>query len=160
MPPGYYYATGAVLNGNVQPGSTTVGTEASLTTIYVAADTQTVNVTFVNSDGRPLQNQVGTVAINGTTGQELSYSDLIADYLTQAGYYADQTGTFVLIVLVIMAVQQTVINNLLRSLFIHPIKKSVSLVIINLNQILLQGKHLSKSQELSLLENMVLRCFK
>ncbi|WP_369671409.1 hypothetical protein, partial [Enterococcus faecium] len=80
---------------NVQPGSTTVGTEASLTTIYVAADTQTVNVTFVNSDGRPLQNQVGTVAINGTTGQELSYSDLIADYLTQAGYYADQTGTFV-----------------------------------------------------------------
>lgn len=95
LPPGYYYATGAVLNGNVQPGSTTVGTEASMTTIYVAADTQTVNVTFVNSDGRPLQNQVGTVAINGTTGQELSYSDLIADYLTQAGYYADQTGTFV-----------------------------------------------------------------
>lgn len=64
-----------------------------------------------------------------------------------------------LIVLVIMAVQQTVINNLLRSLFIHPIKKSVSLVIINLNQILLQGKHLSKSQELSLLENMVLPVF-
>ncbi|OUZ30024.1 hypothetical protein A5885_003204, partial [Enterococcus sp. 8E11_MSG4843] len=95
LPPGYYYATGAVLNGNVQPGSTTVGTGASLTTIYVVADTQTVNVTFVNSDGRPLQNQTGTVAINGTTGQEISYEDLIADYLTQTGYYADQTGTFV-----------------------------------------------------------------
>ncbi|WP_142962476.1 Cna B-type domain-containing protein [Enterococcus casseliflavus] len=95
LPPGYYYATGAVLNGNVQPGSTTVGTGASLTTIYVVADTQTVNVTFVNSDGRPLQNQTGTVAINGTTGQEISYTDLIADYLTQTGYYADQTGTFV-----------------------------------------------------------------
>ena len=73
LPPGYYYATGAVLNGNVQPGSTTVGTEASLTTIYVAADTQTVNVTLLIRMAVHYKNQVGTVAINGTTGQELSF---------------------------------------------------------------------------------------
>ncbi|MGX7240467.1 pectate lyase-like adhesive domain-containing protein, partial [Enterococcus raffinosus] len=92
---GYHYATGAELNGFVQPTSTTVGTDASLVTIYVVADIQTVNVTFVNSDGTPLVGQVPTVSINGTSGTEISYADLVYGYLTEAGYYADANGTFI-----------------------------------------------------------------
>ena len=92
--PGYHYATGSELNGFVQPTTTTVGTEASLVTIYVTADIQTVNITFVNSDGTALVGQVPNVSINGTSGAEISYADLVVGYLTQAGYYADANGTF------------------------------------------------------------------
>ena len=71
-----------------------MGTEASLVTIYVTADIQTVNITFVNSDGTALVGQVPNVSINGTSGAEISYADLVVGYLTQAGYYADANGTF------------------------------------------------------------------
>ncbi|MFR3684311.1 MAG: pectate lyase-like adhesive domain-containing protein, partial [Enterococcus sp.] len=91
---GYHYATGSELNGFVQPTATTVGTEASLVTIYVTADIQTVNITFVNSDGTALVGQVPNVSINGTSGAEISYADLVVGYLTQAGYYADTNGMF------------------------------------------------------------------
>lgn len=92
---GYHYASGSELNGFVQPTTTTVGTDANLVTIYVSADIQTVNVTFVNSDGTALVGQIPNVSINGTSGAEVSYADLVYGYLTQAGYHADTSGTFI-----------------------------------------------------------------
>ncbi|MGX7153467.1 pectate lyase-like adhesive domain-containing protein, partial [Enterococcus sulfureus] len=95
LPNGYYYVTGTALNGKTQPTTTTVGTTSDTKTIYVAVDKQTVNVTFVNSDGKPLTNQTSPVSINGTTGQQLTYEELVAGYVTELGYQiADPDSIF------------------------------------------------------------------
>ncbi|EOT48552.1 hypothetical protein OMY_00507, partial [Enterococcus sulfureus ATCC 49903] len=97
VPNGYYYVTGSALNGKTQPTTTTVGTSPELKTIYVAVDKQTVNVTFVNSDGKPLNSQASPVSINGTTGQQLTYEELVTGYVTELGYQVanpDSTFTF------------------------------------------------------------------
>ncbi|MHC5228625.1 pectate lyase-like adhesive domain-containing protein, partial [Enterococcus sp. LJL99] len=95
VPDGYHYATSSELNGNIQPTETTVGTEAELVTLYLVADKQTVNVTFENADGTPLVNQASPISIDGYSGQEISYDDLLTGKITQSGYHTEEPNKFV-----------------------------------------------------------------
>ncbi|MGX7014611.1 pectate lyase-like adhesive domain-containing protein [Vagococcus silagei] len=85
IPDGYHYANASELGDKTQPKQTNVGTEPVLTTIYVYPDKQTVKVTLENSDGTPLVNQTSPIYVDGYSGLEISYKDLLEGKITQQG---------------------------------------------------------------------------
>lgn len=93
LPQGYHYATASELDGNVQPTNTSVGLTPETTTLYAYPDKQTVIVTFKNSDGSPLVDQESPISIDGYSGQEISYKDLVEGKVTEPKV-SPEKGTF------------------------------------------------------------------
>lgn len=83
VPVGYHYAVPSELGSNVQPSKTKVGTKAELITLFAYPDKQTVIVKFENKDGSPLVDQESPISIDGYSGQEISYKDLVAGKITE-----------------------------------------------------------------------------
>ncbi|MGO2083288.1 pectate lyase-like adhesive domain-containing protein [Vagococcus sp.] len=94
LPLGFHYATSKELESHVQPQESIVGLAPELTTLFAYPDKQTVIVTFENLDGSPLENQISPISIDGYSGKEVSYNDLVSGKITQEGSEAEE-GTFI-----------------------------------------------------------------
>ncbi|MBC6362085.1 DUF1542 domain-containing protein, partial [Lactobacillus apis] len=100
VPAGYHYYVEAT-GQSVQPKSTLVGTENPLVTIYVEGDQHTINPTYENMNGAPVQ-PVETTPVLGKTGDIVTIpdapdaKDLYLDHVELNGQKVEVGSTFIM----------------------------------------------------------------